>query len=101
MLLCKTNRVQREHTTERLTVEFDIQAEREITATFTFKPDPTISHISPLTSFQSGGRKITVEGTNFDIIDKPMMYYKNEMYRSNFSVSSYRFLLHLSSKQES
>ena len=89
VLVCKTNRVREETETERVTVEFDLQARRDRPETFTFKPDPTISYISPLTSFHSGGRKITVEGTNLDIIQKPMMYYKaTNMHRSNYSVST-------------
>ncbi|XP_075218769.1 plexin B isoform X1 [Lycorma delicatula] len=41
---------------------------------FTYKQDPTIMEIKPLKSFVSGGRMITVHGTNLDIIQKPEMF---------------------------
>ena len=86
ILICKTNRVQDPVTTETVTVEFDLQARRQLTETFNFKPDPTISGISPLSSFHSGGRKITVDGAHFDVIQKPMMYYRKGNNRSNMTV---------------
>ncbi|VVC42163.1 Sema domain,IPT domain,Immunoglobulin E-set,Immunoglobulin-like fold,Plexin repeat,WD40/YVTN [Cinara cedri] len=46
---------------------------RSLTKPFTYKNDPTIAEIKPLISFLSGGRMITVHGTNFDIIQKPEM----------------------------
>ncbi|XP_071156701.1 plexin-A4-like isoform X1 [Mytilus edulis] len=36
--------------------------------------DPEITKIQPLKSFQSGGRRITVMGTNINIIDQPQMF---------------------------
>ncbi len=63
------------------------QATREILAPYSFKPNPNLTHISPLSSFHSGGRDITVRGANFHIIQKPMMFYKKDnIYRSNFTV---------------
>lgn len=41
---------------------------------FTYRIDPTIAEIKPLISFLSGGRMITIHGTNFDIIQKPEMF---------------------------
>lgn len=41
---------------------------------FTYRNDPTIAEIKPLISFLSGGRMITIHGTNFDIIQKPEMF---------------------------
>lgn len=40
---------------------------------FTYKQDPTIMEIKPLKSFVSGGRMITVHGTNLNTIQKPEM----------------------------
>ena len=87
VLICKTNRVQEEVETEILTVEFDLQARRQLRETYNFKPNPTINNISPLSSFHSGGRKITIDGANFGVIQKPMMYYKRGNNRSNMTVS--------------
>ncbi|CAC5406678.1 PLXNA [Mytilus coruscus] len=41
---------------------------------FTYVADPVISKIYPLKSFQSGGRRLTVVGTNINIIDQPKMF---------------------------
>lgn len=40
---------------------------------FRYMPDPTIVEIKPLKSFVSGGRMITVHGTNLDAIQSPEM----------------------------
>jgi plexin A len=40
---------------------------------FNYTMDPTILEIKPLKSFVSGGRMITVHGTNLDTIQKPEM----------------------------
>jgi IPT/TIG domain. len=40
---------------------------------FNYTLDPTIMEIKPLVSFASGGRMITVHGTNLDTIVKPEM----------------------------
>lgn len=40
---------------------------------FNYTQDPTIMEIKPLKSFASGGRMITVHGTNLDTILKPEM----------------------------
>ncbi|XP_046682902.1 plexin-B isoform X1 [Homalodisca vitripennis] len=40
---------------------------------FTYLQDPTVMEIKPLKSFVSGGRMITVHGTNLDTIQKPEM----------------------------
>lgn len=46
---------------------------RTLEKPFTYRSDPTVAEIKPLISFLSGGRMITVHGTNFDIIQKPEM----------------------------
>jgi plexin A len=46
---------------------------------FNYTLDPTILEIKPLKSFMSGGRMITVHGTNLDTILKPeMVVYLDE-----------------------
>lgn len=42
-------------------------------APFRYVPDPTIQRIYPLKSYVSGGRAMTVVGTNFDVIQQPRM----------------------------
>lgn len=56
---------------------------RSLAKPFTYKSDPTIAEIKPLISFLSGGRMITVHGTNFDIIQKPEMvvYVDSDFFR--------------------
>ncbi|XP_033744858.1 plexin-B-like isoform X3 [Pecten maximus] len=41
---------------------------------FRYYDDPTIKSISPVRSFLSGGRNITVVGTNFTCIQRPQMF---------------------------
>ncbi|XP_055371957.1 plexin-B isoform X2 [Condylostylus longicornis] len=47
---------------------------------FNYTQDPRIMQIKPLRSFSSGGRMITIHGTNFDSIQKPEIevYYDEE-----------------------
>jgi len=40
---------------------------------FNYTQDPTIMEIKPLKSFASGGRMITVHGTNLDTVQNPEM----------------------------
>lgn len=55
---------------------------------FNYTHDPTIMEIKPLNSFASGGRMITVHGTNLDTIQKPLMevYFESEMLPVNRTV---------------
>lgn len=56
---------------------------------FNYTHDPTVMEIKPLKSFASGGRMITVHGTNLDSIQKPEMvvYIEDEPTPVNKSVS--------------
>jgi plexin A len=56
--------------------------------------DPTIMEIKPLISFASGGRMITVHGTNLDTILKPEMvvYIDEEPNPINKTVSKSLYL---------
>lgn len=56
---------------------------------FNYTLDPTVMEIKPLKSFASGGRMITVHGTNLDTIQKPEMivYISDDPVPINKSVS--------------
>lgn len=56
---------------------------------FAYIQDPTVMEIKPLRSFVSGGRMITVHGTNLDTIQKPEMvvYSDSSLNPINKSVS--------------
>ncbi|XP_055999844.1 plexin-B-like isoform X4 [Ostrea edulis] len=41
---------------------------------FSYVEDPTVLNIDPLKAFESGGRKLTVVGNNFDAIDRAYMF---------------------------
>ncbi len=72
-ITCTTSKVPLPRTIYSLTLSID-GSNRTLTGyPFKYKPDPTIAEIKPLTSFMSGGRIITVHGTNFDTVQKPMM----------------------------
>lgn len=71
-LTCKTSAANRPQTINTLNLVID-GSNRTLTKPFTYKSDPTVAEIKPLISFLSGGRMITVHGTNFDIIQKPEM----------------------------
>ncbi|KAJ8682893.1 hypothetical protein QAD02_018685 [Eretmocerus hayati] len=72
-LICTTSRSDRVRTVSRLIVSIDSANRTLEVFPFTYKPDPTIMEIKPLSSFASGGRMITVHGTNFDTIQRPEM----------------------------
>nr|CAI5855263.1 unnamed protein product [Callosobruchus analis] len=72
-LTCITSRAQKPVAISRLTLSID-GANRTLEGNpFTYTPDPTIMEIKPLNSFVSGGRMISVHGTNLDSIQKPQM----------------------------
>jgi len=66
---------------------------------FNYTNDPTIREIKPLISFASGGRMITVHGTNLDTILKPEMvvYIDEEPNPINKTVSTYIYNLKVAS----
>ncbi|XP_076249106.1 plexin B [Calliopsis andreniformis] len=79
-LTCVTSKSDRVRKINRLTLSID-GANRTLEGNpYNYTHDPTIMEIKPLTSFASGGRMITVHGTNLDTIQKPEMevYFDNE-----------------------
>lgn len=79
-LICITPKANFPHIIHTLTVIID-NANRTLKGDlFNYTADPTIMEIKPLKSFVSGGRMITVHGTNLHTIQKPLMklYYANE-----------------------
>lgn len=50
---------------------FNRDQRHEVCSVYNYTIDPKILEIKPLKSFASGGRVITVHGTNFDSIQKP------------------------------
>ncbi|XP_049807019.1 plexin-B [Schistocerca serialis cubense] len=72
-LMCTTSRATQPTCIQRLTLVID-GANRTLEGNpFNYTQDPTIMEIKPLKSFASGGRMITVHGTNLDTILKPEM----------------------------
>ncbi|XP_063422459.1 plexin-A4-like [Mytilus trossulus] len=51
----------------------------------TYVADPEITKIQPLKSFKSGGRRLTVMGTNINIIDHPKMFIWTNSVKSNLT----------------
>ena len=84
-LKCTTMGVPAPTTTTNVTVFFD-GAVRSFNQRFTFTPNPNISNIQPIRAFKSGGREITVTGRNFLSIQKPLMYYVQDLKKSNVTV---------------
>lgn len=77
-ITCTTSRVSAPRNIHMLTLTIDGANRTLNNHPFIYKMDPTIAEIKPLMSFVSGGRMITVHGTNFDIIQKPeMVVYMN------------------------
>ncbi|KAK6013937.1 IPT/TIG domain protein, partial [Ostertagia ostertagi] len=50
-------------------------ATMKVPGSFEFRPDPTVASVYPLVSFKSGGRMVTVEGTNFDAVLTARMFF--------------------------
>lgn len=72
-LTCVTSRSPSARSIHRLTLKID-GANRTLAGyPFNYSVDPTILEIKPLRSFASGGRMITVHGTNLDTVQKPEM----------------------------
>lgn len=46
-------------------------ATRSLSAPYTYRADPTIAEVKPKWSFLSGGRVLTVHGSNLDTVDQP------------------------------
>lgn len=71
-LTCVTSAANKPQTINSMYLNID-GSNRTLAKPFTYRSDPTVAEIKPLISFMSGGRMITVHGTNFDIIQKPEM----------------------------
>ncbi|XP_066158609.1 plexin-B [Euwallacea fornicatus] len=72
-LTCITSRASKPVNIAKLTLSID-GANRTLEGNpFNYTQDPTIMEIKPLNSFVSGGRMISVHGTNLDSILKPEM----------------------------
>lgn len=72
-LTCITSRVPVPVTIQNLTLCIDGANRTLHNNPFTYTSDPTVMEIKPLSSFISGGRMITVHGTNLNSIQKPEM----------------------------
>ncbi|XP_012278173.1 plexin-B isoform X2 [Orussus abietinus] len=81
----KSGRVRQVHT---LTLSIDGANRTLYGNPYNYTLDPTIMEIKPLRSFASGGRMITVHGTNLDTIQKPEMevYFEDEVEPVNRTV---------------
>lgn len=87
-LTCISSKASRVRGIRRLTLSID-GANRTLEGNpYNYTHDPTIMEIKPLRSFASGGRMITVHGTNLDTIQKPQMevYVENELKPVNKTV---------------
>lgn len=87
-LTCITSRASGPVHIQNITLNIDGANRTLLNNPFNYTLDPTIMEIKPLTSFISGGRMITVHGTNLDSIQKPEMevYMHNEKIPINKSV---------------
>ncbi|KPI93963.1 Plexin-B [Papilio xuthus] len=86
-LICVTPKANTPRVIHTLTVVIDNANRTLYGDLFNYTADPTIMEIKPLKSFVSGGRMITVHGTNLHTIQKPLMklYYGNEISPINFT----------------
>ncbi|KAL1130244.1 hypothetical protein AAG570_013182 [Ranatra chinensis] len=72
-LMCITSSAPSPRTIQTLTLVIDGANRTLSTSPYIYMQDPTILEIKPLKSFVSGGRMITVHGTNLNTIQKPEM----------------------------
>lgn len=80
-LTCHTSRAPHPMQIRKLTLCIDGANRTLVGNPYNYTVDPTIMEIKPLKSFISGGRMITVHGTNLDTIQKPDMevYMENDL----------------------
>lgn len=70
---CRTTAAREEnYQVSKLYIKID-NATLMLDSPFRYVPDPTIQRIYPLKSYISGGRSVTVVGTNFDTIQQPRL----------------------------
>ncbi|KAF7989546.1 hypothetical protein HCN44_008220 [Aphidius gifuensis] len=87
-LTCRTSKSGHVRFIKKLTLSIDGANRTLDNNPFNYTQDPTIMEIKPLRSFASGGRMITVHGTNLDTIQKPEMevYYDNDIKPINTTI---------------
>ncbi|XP_053379553.1 plexin-2-like isoform X2 [Mercenaria mercenaria] len=75
-LICKTkDMILYETTPFKVVVEIDgAKVLGNMSSKYSYYEDPFIRKIHPLTSFRSGGRTLTVEGINLNVVGKPKIY---------------------------
>ena len=56
-----------------ITVSFD-DVNRDVADTYIYKRDPQITSVTPLKTFFSGGRMLTIAGTDLDVVRDPRIY---------------------------
>lgn len=87
-LICVTSKASSPKIVQTLTISIDNANRTLFGNLFNYTLDPTIMEIKPLKSFISGGRMITIHGTNLHTIQKPEMnvYYNNELEPANHTI---------------
>jgi plexin A len=81
-LMCITSPAPSSRPVQTLTLMIDGANRTLSNNPFSYKQDPTILEIKPLKSFVSGGRMITVHGTNLNTIQKPEMIVYSDSERN-------------------
>uniref|UniRef100_A0AAF5DK30 Sema domain-containing protein n=2 Tax=Strongyloides stercoralis TaxID=6248 RepID=A0AAF5DK30_STRER len=76
IISCKTSKSPRKYHVSAIRLQID-NAIKIINSQFEYREDPIITSIQPQSSFKSGGRLITVYGSNFDSVLSSQMYLLN------------------------
>jgi len=74
VVLCNTPNNTETNYYDSITMQFDTTLKTLPGGFFEYLSDPTITSISPLSSFTSGGRQITVKGNNLGAVVQPKMF---------------------------
>ncbi|KAK0399439.1 hypothetical protein QR680_003050 [Steinernema hermaphroditum] len=75
-VICLTSPSARVRDAQSLRIQIDDYVQT-ISARFSYRPDPVIRSIDPTASFESGGRVVTVQGSNLDSVQYAHMYLLN------------------------
>ncbi|KAH9518962.1 hypothetical protein Btru_008795, partial [Bulinus truncatus] len=61
---------------------------KQLNATFSYRPDPTVTMIEPLKTILSGGTSMTIRGNGLDLIQKPQFFttYKGKNFTEDCKV---------------
>uniref|UniRef100_A0A914CJF6 Sema domain-containing protein n=1 Tax=Acrobeloides nanus TaxID=290746 RepID=A0A914CJF6_9BILA len=73
-IICTTSPSSRIYTVTAIRLQID-DFVKLFDAKFAYRPDPTVMAINPTTTFESGGRTVTVDGSNFDSILMAKMFF--------------------------